>query len=250
LIASPTSASATKFLLRFAKRGDLRLVSHHDLMRCLERALRRASVPMARSQGFNPRPKMSFPLPLGLGIEGHREVLELELSEAMAPEELLARLRAAAPSGFDFLDVEPAATGPGTRPARAVAAVYALNLPLDRLGPASRAVSAFLASDRWPFVRRRPDRTVEADLRPFVLEAAVAEDASGVVSLRFTLRIAQDGSARPEEFLAALGLADLTAEGSILARADVVLATSDDRPSPLAATPAAEPAGPGPRPSE
>src|SRR4051812_1089962 len=69
---------AFKVRLRFAKRGDLRLVSHHDLMRCLERALRRAAIPMAASQGFNPRPKIMFPLALALGIEGDREVVELE----------------------------------------------------------------------------------------------------------------------------------------------------------------------------
>src|ERR1051326_7207454 len=50
--------TACKVRLRFAKRGDVRLVSHHDLMRCLERALRRACIPMALSQGFNPRPKI------------------------------------------------------------------------------------------------------------------------------------------------------------------------------------------------
>ena len=56
--------AATKVRLRFAKRGDLRLVSHHDLMRCLERMLRRANLPMAYSQGFNPRPKVVFSLAL------------------------------------------------------------------------------------------------------------------------------------------------------------------------------------------
>jgi hypothetical protein len=131
-----------------------------------------------------------------------------------------------------------------------VAAVYQLDLPPDRREPARQAVAALLASDRWPYVRRRPDRTVEADLRPFVLEAGVDDDAG---ALRFTLRIAPDGSARPEELLDALGLSDLTARGSILARVDVVLAASSspDRPSPPAAAPAAEPAGPaGPRPPE
>src|SRR5271157_3319048 len=57
--------TSTKVRLRFAKQGDLRLVSHHDLLRCLERMLRRAQIPMASSQGFNPRPKITFALALG-----------------------------------------------------------------------------------------------------------------------------------------------------------------------------------------
>src|SRR5262249_22809770 len=95
---------ATKVRLRFAKRGDLRLVSHHDIMRCLERMLRRAAIPMAVSQGFNPRPKITFALALGLGIEGRSEVVDLELSEAWEPSELLRCLRTVAPTGFDWKD--------------------------------------------------------------------------------------------------------------------------------------------------
>ncbi len=89
--------TATKVRLRFAKRGDLRLVSHHDIMRCLERMLRRASIPMVLSQGFSPRPKITFALALGLGIEGRREVVDLELSEPLEPAVLLGRLAAVAP---------------------------------------------------------------------------------------------------------------------------------------------------------
>ena len=84
---------ATKVRLRFAKCGDLRLVSHHDLMRCLERMLRRAQIPIALTQGFNPRPKMTFALALGLGIEVDREVVDLELSEPLEPSELLGGCR-------------------------------------------------------------------------------------------------------------------------------------------------------------
>ena len=62
--------TATKLRLRFAKCGDLRLVSHHDIMRCLERMVRRAQIPLATSQGFNPRPKIVFALALGPGDRG------------------------------------------------------------------------------------------------------------------------------------------------------------------------------------
>ena len=97
----------TKVRLRFAKRGDLRLVSHHDLLRCLERMLRRAQVPIAQTQGYSPRPKITFALALGLGIESLCEVVDLELAEPLEPAELLARLQAVAPPGFDWTDARP-----------------------------------------------------------------------------------------------------------------------------------------------
>ena len=91
--------TATKLRLRFAKCGDLRLVSHHDIMRCLERMVRRAQIPLSMSQGFNPRPKIVFALALGLGIEGRDEVVDIELSEPREPDDVFRRLAEAAPPG-------------------------------------------------------------------------------------------------------------------------------------------------------
>jgi len=208
---------ADKIRLRFAKKGDLRLVSHHDLMRCVERALRRAGLPLARTQGFNPRPKFVFALALGLGIGAEREVLELDLSEPLEPAEVLERLVTVAPLGLDFHEAEMACPG---RAPRVVAADYRLDLPLERIAAATRAAVELIECDRRPHVRRRPDRTVELDLRPFV--EAVEVDAT---ALRFRLRVDPGGSARPEEVVWTLGLGDLLDRGTVLVRHDLHLAT-------------------------
>ena len=206
-----------KARLRFAKHGDLRLVGHQDLMRCLERMLRRASIPMAYSQGFNPRPRMAFALALGLGIEGRREVVELELSAPMEASELLARLASESPPGLDWLEAEE--VGPG-RAARVESASYLVGIPAGRREAARSAIASLLESERLVHRRRKADRTVEFDLRPFVLGADLGADGL----LRFRLKMAQDGSARPEDVLDVLGLGDLTGEGAILVRADLELA--------------------------
>jgi radical SAM-linked protein len=214
-----TMGSATKVRVRFAKRGDLRLVSHHDLMRCLERALRRAEIPIAETQGFNPRPKLVFALALALGIEGQREVLDLELSEAMEPAEVLRRLTMVAPAGLEFLEAE--AKPPG-RAARAEAVQYALPVPYDRRDSVLAAIAALIDCPSRTYLRQRPDRTVEIDLRPFVLGADL--DDEGVLRLR--LKMTPSGSsARPEEIVETLGLRDLLETGAVLARTDVELAS-------------------------
>ena len=212
------TTATTKVRLRFSKGGDLRLVSHHDLLRCLERLLRRAEIPVAQSQGFNPRPKVVFTLALALGIEGRREVLELDLAEPMEPAEVLRRLRAAAPPGLDFLEAE--AVPPG-RPAHAQAVEYRFDVPADRREAADAALARFLASTDWPYTRHRPDRDrdVAIDLRPFVLGAEL--DPAG--ALRFRMKISPSGSARPEELIDALGLRDLLGQGSVLIRTEMEL---------------------------
>jgi radical SAM-linked protein len=210
--------TATKVRLRFAKQGDFRLVSHHDLLRCLERTLRRAQIPMALSQGFNPRPKIVFALALALGIEGRREVVELELAEPLEPAEVLERLAAVSPPGLNWLEVQ--AVAPGRSAPRVDAVQYVMEVPLDRLDAARAHLATFLASARWPYTRRRDDRDIAIDVRPFVLGAEL--DPLGV--LRFQMKMTPNGSARPEEVIDTLGLSDLLGQGTVLVRTEVELA--------------------------
>src|SRR5262249_54516063 len=101
--AGETGLVRRKVRLRFRKGGDLRLVSHHDLMRCFERMLRRAALPFRSTQGFNPKPRLVFALSLPLGVVGREEVVELELDGDLDPEEVRRRLAAQAPAGLEFL---------------------------------------------------------------------------------------------------------------------------------------------------
>jgi radical SAM-linked protein len=209
--------TVTKVRFQFAKCGDLRLVSHHDIMRCLERMLRRASVPIAMSQGFNPRPKVTFALALGLGIEGQSEVVDLELSEPCEPSQLLVRLKAVAPPGFEWKSALPlSADAPAPRPQ---SVVYRMPIPTDRLAGARSALEALLSSSSWTVTRHREDRVSTYDLRPHLVEAYLTSE--GV--LCFRLRVSPDGSARPEELLEALALRDLLTSGAVLTRTDVDL---------------------------
>src|SRR3989442_2947008 len=101
--ASPRGT--TKFSIRFRKAGDLRLVSHHDLMHCFERMLRRAELPVLHSHGFNPRPKLVFAQSLALGIVGCAEVAELELDGSLCADDVYERLARQCPPGLEILSV-------------------------------------------------------------------------------------------------------------------------------------------------
>src|SRR5437868_1123193 len=94
-----------KLRFRFSKAGRLRLLSHHDLMRCLERMLRRAEIPFKSTAGFHPTPRLVFALSLPLGVVGHDEVVELELTQPCDAEETLARLNSHSPDGLAFTRV-------------------------------------------------------------------------------------------------------------------------------------------------
>lgn len=100
-----------KVRLRFAKRGKLRFTSHRDVARAFERALRRAGLPMAYSQGFNPHPKVSWVGAAPTGVGSEAEYLEIQLMEHLDPEVVRGRLDAVLPEGLAV--IEGVLAGPG-----------------------------------------------------------------------------------------------------------------------------------------
>jgi radical SAM-linked protein len=87
--------------VRYAKRGKVRWISHRDVARAFERALRIEQLPLAFTLGFSPRPKVSFGLALSTGYESDAEYLDLELAEPIELESLPTRLTAALPIGLE-----------------------------------------------------------------------------------------------------------------------------------------------------
>jgi radical SAM-linked protein len=203
--------------IRFSKKSALRLIGHRDLMRSMERLFRRAGLSLGMSEGYRPKPRMNFPLALAVGIEGRREVMELELDKAPPADELSARLQAQAPPGLRIESLETLPLGsPGTRlrVARAVSASYELAIPLSRLPGLSERIQRLLSTSPLPV--RRPNRAAPIDLSASLLALALED---GILAMR--LKTDPGGSAGPRDVLAALELDDLEREGAVLARSDV-----------------------------
>ena len=87
--------------LRFSKLGKVRWTSHRDVARMWERAFRRISLPLAYTQGFSPRPRVSFGLALPTGAESVAEYLDVDLDDAVVTDGLAESLTAALPVGVD-----------------------------------------------------------------------------------------------------------------------------------------------------
>lgn len=115
--------------LRYAKRGRLRFTSHRDIARAFERALRRAHVPMAYSQGFNPHPKISWIGAAPTGVASEAEYVEIQLVTPVEPAELVAMLDGAMPAGLDVLEAVVADPGSGGLAERCEASRWRIALP-------------------------------------------------------------------------------------------------------------------------
>ncbi len=202
-----------KFRVRFAKAGDLRLVSHHDLMHVFERMFRRADLTLSTSQGFNPRPKMAFALSLALGVAGVNEVLEIEVALPLSADEVQDRLTRQCPPGLEIHSVRAIDIKTSARVRRAM---YALSLP-EPIDGLSESCAALMARNECWAERKRPQPR-RINVRPFVDELHPHRDR-----LTMALWITPYGAARPEEILAELGLSALLEAGAVIERTDLEL---------------------------
>ena len=191
--------------LRFSEHGKVRFISHRDAARAFERAFRIVELPVAFTQGFSPRPKVSFGLALSVGHSSDAEYLDVELAEPVDVDALPAQLTAALPEG---LTVTGAAALADRAPAlqEAVTAVEWDLYVVDANGglPApfalARAAAAAMAAPELMVPRVRKGRESVDDVRPALRRMdAVAED-------RLAVEVAtRPSGVRPNEVVAALG---------------------------------------------
>ena len=212
-------AHREKHRLRFRKRGALCFIGHQDLLKAWQRLFRRTALPLRVTEGFHPRPALSSPLALGLGIEGLDEVLEFELTEPVPDAEVERRIAAQLDPGMELASLERL---PRRASACAVAVEYRFPVPADRATDVDARLAAALAAATLPIERRMPDKpTKRLDLRPYLESAARADGA-----VVFRLAVRPQGTARPEEILELLGLRPLLDQGLRLVRTRVELASS------------------------
>lgn len=215
-----TGALPERLRLRYSKLGRLRFTSQRDVARMLERGLRRAALPLARTGGFTPRPKLSFGLALPTGCASLAEFVDLRLErgvhgclevvegtgDAAALGALPATLSGLLPVG---LDVTAAGALLGPEPSLQEA-VASCDWEVEVLGvsPAVLAgrVERLLAADSVPIARTRKGREVADDLRPGVLELVAVPEPGPRGTTLATARLAtRPRGIRPGELCAALG---------------------------------------------
>jgi radical SAM-linked protein len=166
------------------------------------------------SEGFHPKPRVSFPSALAVGIEAVDEVLELELAAAWEGPELLARLAPLAPTGLGIRSAE--VLPPGVPKAQVRSLRYAMPVPAAHAAGLAERIARLRSSSSWPV--QRPNRPTPVDLCASLEEVALEGER-----LTMCLRTDRQATAGPREVLDALGLSDLEREGHWLTRTAVEL---------------------------
>jgi radical SAM-linked protein len=189
--------------LRFAKLGKVRFTSHRDVARMWERALRRLELPVAYTEGFSPRPKLSFGLALSTGHESMAEYLDVELREEPDVAALPAQLSEQLPVGIDVTAAAPLAPGSPSLQEDVLSCTW--RIEVRDLGPADAdaLIATALAADKLILTRTRKGKDVTDDLRPAVLAVRPLGPTPVGTELEAELAV-HPRSVRPAELLLAL----------------------------------------------
>lgn len=217
---------------QLAKGPEARFISHLDLVRALERALRRTGLPVAYSEGFNPHPKIAFASALPLGATSEAEYFDVIFSEPVLPRQFELALNEQLPLGLRVIEArEVSLRGPALMAAIDVS-FWEVAFPAPPGGRAAvaEAIERLLGQGACVRVHQAKHGDREIDILPLIdqidlvpegdsPEPAAAERGDGQVRIVMGLAAGARGSVRPEEVVAAL--ADLG--GFSVERGDIEL---------------------------
>jgi radical SAM-linked protein len=191
----------------FTRGEELKYITHLDLMRFWERALRRAALPVAYSEGFTPHPQISLAAPLPVGTTSEAELMDVFTAERIRPREFMERASEELPPSVRIRAVEEVGMSLPSVQGDVRSADYDVDVPADGSEEVRAAVERFLAAETVPWEHRRDEEIRTYDIRELVRDIRLRDSGEGVVRLWMRLRQDNRGSGRPEQVVAALGLA-------------------------------------------
>ncbi|HOB81920.1 MAG TPA: TIGR03936 family radical SAM-associated protein [Peptococcaceae bacterium] len=201
--------------LQYSKEEEARFLSHLDLMTAMERSFRRAALPLAFSEGFNPHPRVSYASALAVGVTSEAEYLDVQFREELAPEEVLVRLNKALPRGLRVKRAVPVSRRKESLMALINLACYRVKVPFygwaDGNTGVRETIEKAMSVPAYLVQRQGKKGVRQVDIRPGILELAGSlkeENGEKKLVLEMAVRTGSSGNVKPEEvveMLKALG---------------------------------------------
>lgn len=192
--------------LRFSRQEPAIWLAHLDMMRTFERSIRRADLPICWSQGYNPRPQMTFALPISAGLATTGDYLDISLTHDLDPATVMARLNRSLPTGFAILDASRAAPAKASLMSLVRAADYRLETP-----GLAEAVARIANTQPLVVEKFSKGKMVDVDIRPLIEKIQL----KGPDCLEMRVKAGSSANLRPDLFLKALETyGDLPAEAA------------------------------------
>ncbi len=195
--------------LTFSRGQEVKYISHLDLMRLWQRALRRAAIPLAYTKGFSPHPRLSLAAPLAIGVTSSGELMDIFLERRVSPHFFLTEVSKQLPRGVDVSEVAEIGLGLPSLQSQVLYAEYKVFVETDReRTDVEGSVKSLLAKDTLPWQHARDKEIRKYDLRALIDTIRLDEWEPPGCTLGMRLRCDSSGTGRPEQVTSALGFAE------------------------------------------
>ncbi|MFC2006131.1 TIGR03936 family radical SAM-associated protein [Chloroflexota bacterium] len=192
--------------IRFCREQEIRFISHLDIMRLWERALRRAQVPLAYSVGFSPHPRISLAAPLALGVTSEAELMDVFVNKLVSPHWLTTAVSQQLPTGIAILGVYQIALSMPSLQSQVRYTEYRVEVETEKeLKDIESAVFALLSVEHLLWHHQRDTGRKSYDLRALIDDLWLIDWSQPYCTIGMRLRCDNVGSGRPEQVALALG---------------------------------------------
>lgn len=194
--------------LKFTKGWEVKYISHLDLMRTFQRAIRRAGVPISYSSGFNPHQELSFGAPLSLGLTSDAEYVDIKLAERMSVDELIDRLNSALPEGIKILKGMEVAENSKSAMSVVSHAQYKITMTMEGIDGSvlSESIEKFLKQERILVMKEQPKKGFELkeiDIRSMIVGMELTYAKENEYGIRCLLSSGSKANLKPELLMTA-----------------------------------------------
>lgn len=195
--------------LSFSRGREVKYISHLDLMRLWERALRRARIPLAYSEGFTPHPRLSLAAPLPIGITSEAELMDITLQKPLSPYRLMQTVSQNLPCGIEIIEVQQISLGAPSLQSQLRYTEYHVEVKTDKsLEEMQAIITNLLQVESLPWQHMRDTGPRHYDLRALIKHLWVVSWQGFLFTLGMRLRCDSQGTGRPEQVTQAMGLID------------------------------------------
>lgn len=205
----PKSEPQQRLSITFTRGEELKYITHLDIMRLWQRALRRAGMPIAYSQGFNPHPRISIAAPLAIGVTSEGELMDVFLERKVSPDFFARAISEQLPTGISISEIRERWPKLPSLQSQLRFAEYQVEVESDR-EPAevSQAIRSLLDEESLPWQHARGEQFHRYDLRTLVDDIWIIGMNESVYTFGMRLRNDANGSGRPEQVTLALGFSE------------------------------------------
>lgn len=210
--------------VKFKRGQEVKFISHLDLIRLWQRALHRARIPLAYSEGFSPHPRISLAAPLPVGVTSQAELMDISTTKWVSPHFFTGAVSQQLPSGIEILQVHQIALNQPSLQSQVRYAEYKVEVETEKEPKEiESALISLLSTKHLPWQHQRDTGPRSYDLRALIDDLRLIDWHRPYCTVGMRLRCDSSGSGRPEQVTTALGF---THHPQLIHRTKLILETS------------------------